>query len=478
VAPRLVGIFAHLPERYQWKRRAGKGGMGEVHQALDRQTGALVAVKVLHAHGAVEMARFKQEARLLSELRHPGIVRYFDHGVTPLGAPYIAMEWLEGETLEDRLERGTLSAAEAAEVGHLVLDALSAAHGRNIVHRDIKPGNIFLLGGRLSDIRVLDFGIARDRLDIKRFTRDGSTVGTPLYTSPEQARGRGDVDGRADIFSLGCVLYEALAGEPPFTGDSPLEVMSRACAGGAPELSSKRSGLPAALTSFVDAMLAPEPAKRPQSAALLAQQFADIAHSLAGVVVAAAAAESSGQPRRMHGAEREWRLMVAMLVSLSKQDKDGESARLAGIRSLLEPLGCRMDRLVDRRLLVIAEAATPGEQAIRLATAALALRELEPASRIAIATGRASLAGSMPVGPLMDRLPGLFLGQDGGTIRLDEVTQRLLPARFVVGKTQDHHYLVKGPAADVERRPPVQVSSPPAAVAHAPRPRRPSVGDR
>jgi eukaryotic-like serine/threonine-protein kinase len=461
-----VGICVQLPERYSWKCRAGKGGMGEVHQALDRTTGELVAVKVLHARGVVEMARFRQEARLLAELSHPGIVRYFDHGVTPAGAPYIAMEWLEGETLEDRLDRGRIGPADAAHVAGLVLDALSAAHSHNIVHRDIKPGNIFLVGGKLTDVRVLDFGIARDRLDIKRFTRDGATVGTPLYTSPEQARGRGDVDGRADIFSLGCVLYEALAGDPPFTGETPIEVMTKACAGGAAELSAKCDGLPKALTSLVHAMILPERDKRPQSAAALGREFIAIARGLRGVVSAAAATESSGHRQ---GAEGGRHTTVAMLVVLGRGGQADESARLVEIRRLLGPLGCRMDRLVDRRLLMTADAPTAAEQAVRLATVALALRELEPTAKLALATGRASMVGSLPVGPLMDRLPTLLLGQDAGTIRLDEATQRLLPARFVVGKTQDYHYLVRGAAADSEWRPSAGKIPPPNV-----RPRRPS----
>ena len=253
-------------ERYDLKNQAGVGGMGTVYQAIDRQSGALVALKILHSRATVEQARFDQEARVLAELSHPGVVRYFDHGMTPNGSPYIAMEWLEGETLEDRLGRGNLAQVAAAHVAHLVLDALAAAHSRNIVHRDIKPGNIFLVGWKLSEIRLLDFGIARRVFDSKRLTRKGSTVGTPLYTSPEQARGRADVDGRSDIFSLGCVLYEALTGEPPFSGETPLEVMTKVCAGRVPEISCKRVGLDQRLSTMVHAMLAPDPALRPQSA--------------------------------------------------------------------------------------------------------------------------------------------------------------------------------------------------------------------
>ena len=442
--------------------------MGEVHQALDRQTGLLVAVKVLHSRGMIEMARFNQEARVLSELSHPGIVRYFDQGVTPAGAPYIAMEWLEGETLEDRLVRGRLGPEDAARMAHRVLDALSAAHGRDIVHRDIKPGNIFLVGRKIGDIRVLDFGIARRRFDIKRFTRDGATVGTPYYTSPEQARGRGDVDGRADIFSLGCLVYEALAGEPPYTGESPLEVMTKICAGGAAELVSKRSGVPRALSSLVGSMLAPDPAHRPQSAALLAEEFAQIARSLQG------AGAASAVDRHGDSDERQRRTAVAMLVSLGKRGKIEESARISEARRLIEHMECRMERLVDRKLLITTDAATPGEQAVRLAAVALALRELEPSAKLAVATGRATFVGSLPMGPFMDRLQALVSGQDGGSIRLDDGLPCLLPARFSIRTSQDRQFLETAPKAqDGDRRGAAEPEAKP--TSH--RSRRPSLAE-
>jgi hypothetical protein len=440
-----MGDGTLVPDRYELKQQARKGGMGVVYQAFDRQMGAMVAIKILHSHRAIDFARFEQEARVLAELSHPGIVRYFDHGMTLNGLPYIAMEWLEGETLDDRLGRGHLGPLGVARVAHLVLAALSAAHGRDIVHRDIKPGNIFLVGGKLTDVRILDFGIARRRLDIKRLTRDGSTVGTPYYTSPEQARGRAVVDGRADIFSLGCVLFEALTGEPPFDGATPVEVMTKICTGRAPELSCKRAGLPPALTTLVRAMLATEPARRPQSAAELASKFAELAGGSGGVGGEVAAADKNPRDWRGRIVESEERLAVVMLISRGKRGKDEDELFLAEVRRLSERFTCVMDRLIDRTVLVTAaEASTAEEQAIRLASAALALRELEPAAKIAIAAGRTTLLGHLPVGPLMERLPALMDGQDGGTIRIDEATRRFLPALFRVGGSPGHLCLLAG----------------------------------
>ena len=463
VTPGTPGRGTPFAERYEIKNQAGMGGMGTVYQAIDRQTGALIALKILHSRTTIEQARFDQEARVLAELSHPGIVRYSDHGVTPNGSPYIAMEWLEGETLEDRLGRGNLGSAAAGHVAQLVLEALSAAHSRNIVHRDIKPGNIFLVGWKLSEIRLLDFGIARRVFDAKRLTRKGSTVGTPLYTSPEQARGRADVDGRADIFSLGCVLYEALTGEPPFSGETPLEVMTKVCAGRVPEISFKRVGLDRRMCRLVHSMLAPDPIMRPQSAAALAEDFSTLVKDLGGLGGETAAASPPSHARRDAISEIEEHLACAMLVSLGKREllpdgmrplaerrlgprpvslpapagrvvRDDDDGRIVDIRRLLETCACEVDRLINRTLLMTAPTvSTAHEQVIQLASAALALRDLEPDAKIAIATGRAAFLGRLPVGRLMDRLPILMEGQDPGTIRLDETTGRLLPARFVAG---------------------------------------------
>src|SRR5687768_12944846 len=178
--------------------------MGTVYQAIDKRTGALVAVKILSVKNVADVGRFDQEARLLHDLQHPGIVRYVDHGLTSHGDPYIAMEWLEGETLDQRLARGKLAAAGVANLAARVLEALAAAHEHGIVHRDIKPSNVFLADWRLFTPRIIDFGVAREVDNPRRYTRRGATVGTPSYSSPEQARAEPDIDGRADIFSLGC----------------------------------------------------------------------------------------------------------------------------------------------------------------------------------------------------------------------------------------------------------------------------------
>jgi serine/threonine protein kinase len=439
--------------------------MGTVYQAVDRESGSLVAIKILHQTSTIETARFEQEARLLAELHHPGIVRYFANGLTAQGQPYIAMEWLEGETLEERMSRGRLGPAAAAQVAACVLDALSAAHARGVVHRDIKPSNVFLVGWKLTNVRLLDFGIARRVYDPHRLTRKGSTVGTPLYTSPEQARGRHDIDGRSDMFSLGCVLYEALTGEPPFAGDSALDVMTRVCEGRYTPITERRSGLPAELVDLLGRMLTANPRNRPASTQALAAEFRALSTQLGDPLEVAAPPPSP--IRRDHIGTIEERLMGGVLISLPRRNDEpdtderrrgplsahpqdvgaietlgGPSERLRRLQDVVEPLGCEIDRLMDRTLLVTAPAlATAREQAIQLARAALAVRDLESDARLALATDRAALMARVPVGRLMDELPALLEGQSEGTITIDDLTRRLLPARFVVGASNGRSVL-------------------------------------
>jgi serine/threonine protein kinase len=213
-----------LDDRYDVVRPLGSGGMGEVYLARDRVLGRDVALKVLRGQyaGDEEFAeRFKREAMSAASLSHPNIVQVYDRGETEEGASYIAMEYVPGGTLKERISKeGPLEAADAAALGAQVAEALGASHDRGMVHRDIKPQNV-LLAAR-GGAKVADFGIARAGSSAT-ISRTGSVMGTAGYMSPEQALSK-PATPKSDLYSLGVVLYEALTGELPYTADNPIAV--------------------------------------------------------------------------------------------------------------------------------------------------------------------------------------------------------------------------------------------------------------
>jgi serine/threonine protein kinase len=254
--------------------------MATVYRCTDAVSGQDVALKVLNETAATSGDRFGQEAALLAELSHPAIVRYIDHGTTARGERYLAMEWLEGETLEDRLARGPLGVVDGLRLGRRLLEGLALAHRKGIVHRDLKPANVFLPGGDLGQAKLLDFGIARRTGDARRLTTTGATVGTPAYMSPEQIRGLRDLDARSDLFSLGSVLYECITGESAFAGETPMAVMVRICLEGTVPIETRRPDLPPAVAALLTRMLARKPEARPASAADVATEVAAIIEAL------------------------------------------------------------------------------------------------------------------------------------------------------------------------------------------------------
>ncbi|MCM1013231.1 Stk1 family PASTA domain-containing Ser/Thr kinase [Brevibacterium sp. XM4083] len=222
-----------LSERYEVRALLGRGGMAEVHEGVDTRLGRRIAIKLLRSDLARDPSfhtRLKREAQSAAGLNHPGIVAVYDSGEedfvesggSSVSVPFIVMEYVEGQTLREVLnEHGTLTVDEALNVIAGVLAPLEYSHRNGIVHRDIKPANVMLTPD--GDIKVMDFGIARALKDNSGLTQTQSVVGTAQYLSPEQARGE-VVDARSDLYSTACLLYELLAGRPPFVGDSQLAV--------------------------------------------------------------------------------------------------------------------------------------------------------------------------------------------------------------------------------------------------------------
>ena len=236
--------------RYELLGELGRGGMGVVYRAHDPALGRDVALKVLAADAtaAEERARFAREAHAAGSLRHPHVVRVLDVGLDH-DPPYLVMDLIEGESLKARVARaGPLEPRAAATLVRKLVGALTAAHDRGLVHRDVKPGNVLL--DAAGEPYLTDFGLVR-RADEQRLTRSGDVVGTPHYMSPEQARGDKEIDGRTDLWSIGAVLYQLLVGQPPLKEVSLIEHM-KALLNRDPEPPSKaRPGLPPELDAIV-----------------------------------------------------------------------------------------------------------------------------------------------------------------------------------------------------------------------------------
>jgi tetratricopeptide (TPR) repeat protein len=264
-----------LPERFRIDQEIGRGGMAVVYRAHDRHLDRWVAIKVLSPHlsHAMGVERFQREIALMAKLVHPGIVALFDSGEVD-GRLYYVMPFVAGENLRARLTRERrVTPEDAAAFGADVAEALAYAHGAGIVHRDVKPENIFTVEGRAV---LADFGIAHIAGDgagggSSGLTSAGMVLGTVAYMSPEQANGEAAIDGRSDLYSLGCVLYELVTGSPPFTADSPIAVLTKHLSQPPRPARELNTGLSSALDGIIMRLLAKEPGQRPATAAEVAR---------------------------------------------------------------------------------------------------------------------------------------------------------------------------------------------------------------
>ncbi|WP_437313460.1 serine/threonine-protein kinase [Sorangium sp. So ce385] len=433
-----------LDDRFELAEVAGSGGMGTVYRALDRASGEVVAVKLLRRLDARAEARFLREAAALSRLSHPHIVRYVTHGVAPTGEPYLAMEWLSGESLADRLSRQELRVDESVALTRRVADALGAAHARGIVHRDIKPSNLFLVDGALDGVKLLDFGIALLADATSRLTGTSAVVGTLGYMAPEQARGdREALDGRADVFSLGCVLFECLTGQRAFRGQH-LSVVWKLLLEDSPRARELRPDLPEALDALLARMLAKDPSERPEDGAAVVR-----------CLEALGALEGSGAPSALPPPAaislRERRLASVVAVrsaqpsfSATTESLDAHApppGTLAAVRRAALTLGAQVVELGDG--IVAAVAASAGsatDQAALAARCALQVRALLPGAAVAVVTARGEPMGGSPFGEALAQAAALLdaaaaparaEGRREGVV-VDAATQALLDARFEV----------------------------------------------
>ncbi|MCA9673158.1 MAG: protein kinase, partial [Myxococcales bacterium] len=413
---------------------AGEGGMSVVFRARDEQSGGAVALKFLRgATRQADRVRFDREARILSELRHPGIVSYVAHGQA-MGGRYLAMEWLEGCTLTQRLRRSDLPWSDAIAIVRQAAATLGAAHARGVVHRDVKPSNLFLVDGRPDRVKVLDFGVAIAASSLVRATHTGLAIGTPAYMSPEQARGLRDLDARSDVFALGSVLFECLAARRAFDGDSALAILGKIALEPSPRLADVLEGVPPELDELVAAMLAKPREERPADGRAVAEALAALPSS-AGV---GRRAEARATEQLTASEQR----LLSVVLARGVVDDDETSTFVPGgaplstspldpLREVARAFEARLDIIADDTALLTISGASgaANDQAAQAARCALALRRVLAHAPIAVATGRAVITGRSPLGEVIDRAASLLAG-DRDAIVLDAVTAGLLGDRF------------------------------------------------
>jgi serine/threonine protein kinase len=275
-APQFDALLGStLGGRYEILRRIGEGGMGAVYEARHTVIGRKVAIKVLLERLLEKrelVRRLLQEARMASSIGHENIVDVLDFGSTDDGRAFVAMEYLEGESLASLLHReAPLPVARALAIARQVVSALGAAHAKGIVHRDIKPENVFIVQRGENDfVKVVDFGVskavrtAEEGMDSLRLTRTGVLLGTPLYMSPEQARGDDEVDARTDVWAVGILLYECLTGDVPFRANNYLRVIAQVLSTEivSPSVLRPELDIPASVDGLVMHALARDPNQR------------------------------------------------------------------------------------------------------------------------------------------------------------------------------------------------------------------------
>ncbi len=431
--------------RFEVDRLVGSGGMGAVFRVRDRHRGGIAALKLLNrpVESSIEMERFVREATILSELHHPGIVSYVAHGIAAEGWPFLAMEWLAGENLAERLQRGPLSIPECLTLSERVASALALAHQRNIIHRDIKPSNLFLRDGQIANLSLIDFGIARRIFGARPLTRTGALVGTPAYMAPEQARGERQLGPGADVFALGCVLYECLTGQPPFQGQRAIELLARLLHDAPSPPRPLRRDVPPELEALVLSMLAKDPAERPKDAAAVLAATA----VLRGDPTAGSGAPERAEPKSLPVVSNKSQQVMCVVAANLGGAAHMDLATLAadGLPEMPHPLpqealpppGAEVVWLADGTLLATL---TAGGEVVDLAeqaaSYALSLKQLWPGAQVAMTSGTGMLAPTLPAGKVIGMTLKL-LERAGEAISLDRASAELLADRFVIREVAD-----------------------------------------
>ncbi|HEY6560924.1 MAG TPA: protein kinase [Polyangiaceae bacterium] len=436
-----------VDDRFELEGLAGVGGTSSVYRARDLTSSQRVALKFLNADSWPMVQRFVREASILSDLHHPGIVRYVAHGIADGGVPYLAMEWLEGENVSQALAgRDKFSVPEALRLVRRVAEAVAVAHARGIIHRDLKPSNLFLVDSQIDAVKVLDFGLARGAANLPAATKTGSVVGTPGYMAPEQARGDDVVAAPADVFSLGCVLYECLTGRPAFAGQHLTAILTKILVEPAPRVRQSCPELPPELDDLVQRMLSKDPERRPADARALLGELSELLqeHSADRALGSSPAASLTRREQALLSVLmiRDRRSRARRLPALATGHNSEEAQRL---RAIAARHGGKLEFLGNGTVVVVFEPdAAATDLASQAALCALGMHSVLPKLPMALATGPGLVKGVVPIGEVIDRAATLLDSQAltslaagtqtppaaASTIRVDRATAGLLQARF------------------------------------------------
>ena len=402
-----------------------------------------MAVKLLHTKGAVDQGRFQREAALLAELQHPCIVRYVAHGTELMASRTWSWSGWRDRPSQPGCARVGCRSAISSRWPSASWRALRLRANAGVIHRDVKPENIFLPVGRIADAKLLDFGLARRVDEADALTRTGAVLGTPLYMSPEQARGMRSLEMSSDIFSLGSVLFECLCGVSPFESDTALATLAKICFEQPASIGSLRTKVPEPVVQLIETMLRKVPAERPSYAAIAAElrrieagaSEPEISLDLrTDELVLSSGKAASLRPRVQQ------RVLSAVFAGQTEEYSDQQLEQILDV--LLERHGARCERLIDGSLVLLVERFHAlHEQTIAAAHCALALRELLPDCPIVVSTARAVLEGGLPVGSLLENGARLLGETPQGVIRLDDASVSLLEARFELRGAGGRYFL-------------------------------------
>ncbi|MBI4703613.1 MAG: protein kinase [Deltaproteobacteria bacterium] len=430
-------------ERYVIESRVGGGASGDIYKGLDTSTGQPVALKVLR-QGATEgeRARFQREIDVVADLRHPNIISYVSHGQWSDGRPFLAMEWLEGEDLSQRQRRAPLGTRDAVEVVRRAAQAIAAMHSRGIVHRDLKLSNIFLVQGRGTAVKMIDFGVVKPAAPDEFQTEPGTILGTPHYMAPEQARGE-DVDTRADVYSLGSVLFRLLTGRNVFETEHVIALLGRLVIEDPPPPSSLRFDIPEKLDKVVHRAIQRDREQRYTNAGEFARALARVG-PLTNDPPSVERSASAVLPRRKRHdsisdtgstGSRPTRpgIAVRRVVACVLYDLGDTPAEQSISDSLIDAAGedVRIEPLAGgKTVAVLGIEHSRGDEILRAARAALTVVSEYPHARVVVSNGHAAIGRGNLAGEALDRAAAQFEHTGPGVIRLDLHAAAAIEARF------------------------------------------------